>query len=262
MKTACTPAPPLPISPSPPLCLRLGLRYVKGMSEASGRAIVRERERQPFAGIDDLRFRVPELQKDELRKLAAVGALNFIQRGDESGKSKKVHRRDALWQAERVSRPAGALYERLSQADGNSPLLPMSLPERLNADLRGTGITIGRHPVAMYRQHLKKLGVSRSVDIKQLRNGSPVRVAGWVLVRQRPGTAKGFVFLTLEDETGVANIIITPQVFDRNRLVVVDNPFLMIEGKLQNQDNVISVKARNIQALKFDLNVSISHDFH
>jgi error-prone DNA polymerase len=258
----CSLSPLLPSPPSPPLCLRLGLRYVKGLSEASGRAIVRAREQQPFAGIDDLRYRVPELQKDELRKLAAVGALNFIQTGDGPDHGAKIHRRDALWQAERVSRLAGALYEKLREADGNSPLAPMSLPERLNADLRGTGITIGRHPVAMYREHLNKLGVSRSVDIKQLRDGSAVRVAGWVLVRQRPGTAKGFVFLTLEDETGVANIIITPQIFDQHRLVVVDNPFLMIEGKLQNQDNVISVKAGRIEALKFELNVSISHDFH
>ena len=84
-----------------------------------------------------------------------------------------------------------------------------------------------------------------------MRNGSAVRVAGWVIVRQRPGTAKGFVFLTLEDETGVANIIITPQLFNKNRLVLVDHPFLLIEGTLQNQDHVISVKAKRVRPLSF-----------
>jgi error-prone DNA polymerase len=95
-----------------------------------------------------------------------------------------------------------------------------------------------------------------------MRNGSAVRVAGWVIVRQRPGTAKGFVFLTLEDETGVANIIITPQLFDKNRLVLVDHPFLLIDGTLQNQDNVVSVKAKRVKPLSFKVAASVSHDFH
>jgi error-prone DNA polymerase len=109
---------------------------------------------------------------------------------------------------------------------------------------------------------LNKLGVTRAIDIKNLSNGSPVRVAGWVIVRQRPGTAKGFVFLSIEDETGVSNIIITPQLFDKNRLVVVDHPFLLIEGALQNQDNVISVKARRIRPLTLQVAAAPSHDFH
>jgi error-prone DNA polymerase len=238
------------------LLLRLGLRYVKGLSENSGRAIVRERIRVPLASIDDLSRRVPELRRDEMRKLAAVGALNFIQ------DSSNVNRRDALWQVERAARLAGVLYQHLHETDANSPLTAMTLPERLRADLRGTGVTIGRHPVAMYRDELKKLGAWRAIDIQELRDGSIVRVAGWVIVRQRPGTAKGFVFLTLEDETGVANVIITPQLFDKDRLVVVDNPFLLIEGTVQNQDNVVSIKARRIQPLKLEPSVSISHDFH
>ena len=268
-----------------PFALRLGLRYVKGLSEQSGRAIVRERTARPLAGIDDLRNRVPELRKDELRKLAAVGALNFIQIprspvsakpkvhnpisnqktfsvGDEVWEKKGVHRRDALWQVERVVRSAGALYEELLEKDGNSPLTPMTRSERIDADFRGTGLTIGKHPVAYYRAELNKLGVIRAIDVGKMRNGSLVRIAGWVIVRQRPGTAKGFVFLTLEDETGVSNIIITPQIFDRNRLVLVDHPFLLIEGALQNQDNVISVKAKCVQPLSFKVAAAPSHDFH
>jgi error-prone DNA polymerase len=258
--------------------MRLGLRYVKGLSEVSGNSIVRARAERPFTSIDDLHNRVPELRKDELRKLAAVGALNFIQHdvrqtlvcrpqdlAPVNDKLKFVghtNRRDALWQVERVARPAGELYEELHEQDGNSPLAPMTRPERMDADFRGTGLTIGRHPVAYNRHELNKLGACRAIDVQQLRDGSAIKVAGWVIVRQRPGTAKGFVFLTLEDETGVTNIIITPQLFDQNRLAVVDNPFLLIEGTLQNQDNVVSVKAKRIQPLSFKVAAVASHDFH
>jgi error-prone DNA polymerase len=264
-----------------PIALRLGLKYVKGLRAEAGEAIVRERLLRPFAGIDDLRNRVPELRKDELRKLAAVGALNFIQ-NEESPKSqfsslkqskletwdlrlktkKGTNRRDALWQVERVSRAAGPLFRDLMESDADSPLMPMTLPERLDADFRGTGLTIGQHPVAHHRSELHKLGVLRATDIREMRDGTLVRVAGWVIVRQRPGTAKGFVFLSLEDETGVSNIIITPQLFDKNRLVVVDHPFLLIEGQLQNQDNVVSVKAKRIRPFAFQVAANPSHDFH
>ncbi|MDQ1636849.1 MAG: error-prone polymerase [Pyrinomonadaceae bacterium] len=284
--------------------LRLGLRYVKGLHEEAGQAIVRARSQAPFISIDDLQHRVPELRKDELRKLAAVGALNFIQTSPKPVKSPKskvqspmskteegseanvqhpvakevfdaqtldiglwtldkgTNRRDALWQVERVARPAGELYEELHEQDGNSPLLPMTRPERMDADFRGTGLTIGRHPVAYRRAELSELEASRAIDLHQLRDGSAVKVGGWVIVRQRPGTAKGFVFLTMEDETGVANIIITPQLFDKHRSVVVDEPFLLISGTLQNQDNVISVKAKTIRALSFQVAAVASHDFH
>ena len=173
-----------------------------------------------------------------------------------------VTRRDALWQVERVTRPAGELYEELHEADGNSPLQPMTRPERMSADFRGTGLTIGRHPVAYHRAELTKLGALRAIDMQQMRDGSAVKVGGWVIVRQRPGTAKGFVFLTMEDETGVANVIVKPQLFDKYRLVLVDHPFLLISVKLQNQDNVVSVKARHVKALSFNVPTQASRDFH
>ena len=173
-----------------------------------------------------------------------------------------VTRRDALWPVERVARPAGELYEELHEADGHSPLAPMTRPDRMEADFRGTGLTIGRHPVAYHRAQLDQLGACRAIDMQHLRDGSLISVAGWVIVRQRPGTAKGFVFLTLEDETGVANVIITPQLFDKYRLVLVDHPFLLITGKLQNQDKVFSVKAKSVRALSFKVAAAPSHDFH
>jgi error-prone DNA polymerase len=243
------------LSPSPNLALRLGLRYVKGLSEQSGRAIEQERANGCFAGIDELRRRVPELRKDELRKLAAVGALNFMQ-------TPAAHRRDALWQVERVARDPGELYEQLLEQDGNSPLESMTITERVDADFRGTGLTIGKHPVAYHREKLNRLKAMRAVDIRKLGDGHLVRVGGWVIVRQRPGTAKGFVFLSLEDETGVSNIIVTPQLFDRYRRELVSHPFLLIEGLLQNQDNVISVKASRIEPLPFEVAAASSRDFH
>ena len=243
--------------------LRLGLRYVKGLREESVQAIVRERAKRPFASIDDLQLRAPELRKDELRKLAAVGALNFVQANDKlTFGEQNVHRRDALWQVERAARAAGALYEELHEMDGSSPLLPMTVPERMDADFRGTGLTIGKHPVGYHREELNKLGALRAIDVRSMPNGRSVRVAGWVIVRQRPGTAKGFVFLSLEDETGVANIIVTPQLFDKNRLALVDHPFLLIDGTLQNQDNVVSVKAKRVRPLSFKVAAAPSHDFH
>ena len=171
------------------------------------------------------------------------------------------HRRDALWQVERVAREPGPLYKKLEET-GGSPLQAMTLNERLNADLRGTGITIGRHPMAHQRAWLDTMQVTTAAQLRTMRNGNRVKVAGWVIVRQRPGTAKGFVFLSLEDETGIANIIVTPQLFDGNRLALVEYPFLLIEGILQHQDNVISVKARRIEPLQMKIESPASHDFH
>jgi error-prone DNA polymerase len=171
------------------------------------------------------------------------------------------NRRDALWQVERVSREAGPLYKKLEE-DADSPLVPMTLIERLNADLRGTGMTIGRHPMAHQRAWLDSMNVARAADLKSMGHGRLVRVAGWVIVRQRPGTAKGFVFLSLEDETGIANVIVTPQLFEKNRLALVDHPFLLIEGALQHQDNVVSVKAKRVEPLDMKIASAGSHDFH
>jgi error-prone DNA polymerase len=132
----------------------------------------------------------------------------------------------------------------------------------MDSDFRGMGLTIGRHPVAHHRAELNKLGVTRASDIREMKNGRAVRVAGWIIVRQRPGTAKGFMFLSMEDETGVANVIVTPRLFDKYRRALVDHPFLLIEGILQHQDNVVSVKARRVRPLSFKVAAAPSHDFH
>jgi error-prone DNA polymerase len=145
--------------------------------------------------------------------------------------------------------------------DEPSPLREMTAIERLEADYGGTGVTIGRHPMALRRADLTRAGVIRARDMASGQMGSRVRVAGSVIVRQRPGTAKGFVFLSLEDETGIANAIVTPQLFTRHRLVLVTAPFLLVEGVLQRQDGVVSIRARRVASLATVLPGAPSHDF-
>jgi error-prone DNA polymerase len=123
-------------------------------------------------------------------------------------------------------------------------------------------MTVGPHPLSYHRQQLKSEGILSAADLRHVRDGVEVRVAGSVIARQRPGTAKGFVFLSLEDETGISNAIITPQIFRQDHVVIVNQQFLLIEGRLQNQDNVISVKAERIRPLFLTRAQTTSHDFH
>jgi error-prone DNA polymerase len=262
------------------LSVRLGLRFVKGLREEVGKEIVRERGVCAFGSIEDLKLRVPGLQKAELTALAEIGALNFV--GSRAG----FHRRDALWQIERASRRAGPLLERCEESDAAmvekigdaamngdeqsieamrekySPLVPMTPEARLVSDFRNTGMTVGPHPMSYHRANLRRQGVLSARDLLRVPDGTRVRVAGAVIARQRPGTAKGFVFLSLEDETGIANAIITPQLFQEYHVIVVNQQFLLIEGRLQNQDNVISVKAERVRALGITRAQTVSHDFH
>jgi error-prone DNA polymerase len=228
-----------------------------------------------FASIEDL-VRRAGLRRDELMTLADIGALNAFTN----------ERRSALWQAERAVRPSGELFEegeggrgeggqgKWEQGEGGegeggsglerferSPLPPMNDDERLQADYAGTSLTIGPHPMALRRHEMVVRGVLRASDLPQARDGRRVRVAGMVITRQRPGTAKGFVFLTLEDETGVANVIVRPDLFDRTRLVVVRQPFLLVEGILQHQDGVLSVRAERLQGIDVGASVD-AHDFY
>ncbi len=233
--------------------LRLGLMYVKGLRAVAGQAIVRERERGPFRDIGDLARRVPEFRKEEMNKLADVGALNSLE---------AAHRRDALWQAGHAAQPAGPLLDTLPEPERASPLARMTNEERLNADFAGTGLTIGRHPMAYRREEMNARGVTPARQLARMRNGSAVRVAGCVIVRQRPGTAKGFVFLSMEDETGVLNVIVTPNLFDRFRFELLGSSFLLIDGTLQNVDHVVSVKAGRVETLAAPVAAEVSHDFH
>ncbi len=271
--------------------VRLGLRYVKGLRQEAAEALVGERNIAPFSSIADLARRVPELRKSELELLAQIGALNWLGTGTQqltiddcrltiekpapkssiinhqssmhpARKIPQPHRRDALWQVARAARVAGPLLEKIPEPDLPSPLARMTDEERLVADFRGTGLTVGPHPMAFRRKEMDALGVKRAIELEKMPDGKFVRAAGCVIARQRPGTAHGFVFLSLEDETGIANAIITPAVFASNRLLLVSEKFLLIEGRLQHQDNVISVKAERVLPLKVTRARPASHDFH
>jgi len=243
---------------------------VRGLREEGAQAIVRQRNLAPFASIHDLIHRVPELRKDELNTLGEIGALNSVSSfpvpssghwKPETG-NRKLHRRDALWQIERSVRHSGPLLDELPEPDAKSPLRPMNPEERLVADFRGTSLTVGPHPMAYHRERMDAIGVHKASDLAGIRDGKYLRIGGCVIARQRPGTAKGFVFLSLEDETGVANAIIMPDLFQKNRLLVTSEQFLMVEGTLQNQDNVISVKARRVMPLLITRAETSSHDFY
>jgi len=237
------------------------------------------RHRAPrFRSIDDLVARAG-LRRDELVTLADIGALNAF----------GYDRRSALWQAERAIRPSGELFQEektaedaeiaeilfekdfsatfadsavFSEDEAECPLKPMTEAERLVADYAGMGLTAGRHPMALRRDELAMRGILRATDLQSARQGRRVRVAGMVITRQRPGTAKGFVFLTLEDETGIANIIVRPDLFARDRLVIVEEPFLIVDGVLQSQDGVTSIRAEQVHGLKgVDIDFD-AHDFY
>jgi DNA-directed DNA polymerase III PolC len=174
----------------------------------------------------------------------------------------KLHRRDALWQVEKAVRCSGPLLEEFPEPDSPSPLAQMTHEERLVADFHGTGLTVGPHPMAYHRAEMKALGIHSASEIKSLRSGQRLRIGGCVIARQRPGTAKGFVFLSIEDETGIANAIVHPDLVQKNRILLVSERFLMVEGILQNQDNVISVKAERVLPLTVTKAETSSHDFH
>jgi error-prone DNA polymerase len=231
--------------------IRLGLNYVRGLREEAGRRIETVRM---FQSIDDLIARAG-LRQEEARTLAEIGALASFG-GD---------RRTALWQAERLPLPENLRTPEPASGTSEpvqSPLPPMSASERVQADYDGMGLTIGPHPMALVRASLATRGVQRARDLALGRAGRRVRVAGAVITRQRPGTAKGFVFLSLEDETGIANIIVNPDVYARDKRTIVEDPYLIVEGTLQNQDGAVSVKASRVDSLGPAGPRAASHDFY
>ncbi|HEX3697050.1 MAG TPA: error-prone DNA polymerase [Polyangia bacterium] len=248
---------PIDVTCSPWLCdlesrdsVRLGLKYVSGLRQEVGERLVSERAARPFSSLADLQSRVGA-NAAEMATLAEIGAL-----GDLGGT-----RRQALWQVEALQR-SGALFGRVSPV-APSPLAEMTAAEETGADFRGTSVSTGPHPVAALRDQLTRAGVVSAAALAQIPDGRRARIGGVVIVRQRPGTAKGFVFLTLEDETGFANAIITPARFVQHKTLLVSNNALVIDGVVQNQQGVVSLKADRFTILTGrPAEVDISHDFH
>jgi error-prone DNA polymerase len=224
--------------------IQLGFCVVEGMSRAVGEALAAERNRAAFASIEDLRRRVPMGNQGAkiLRTLAGIGALESLAPG----------RRQAFW-----SVLEGYDREGLFQtAPEDAPQFPpMDAAEELQADYEGMRLSVARHAMELMRADLP--GVLRASDLPAQKNGRRVTVAGAVICRQRPGTAKGFVFLSLEDETG----IVEPKFFEANRLIITQEAFLRVRGRLQNVDNVIHIRAEKVVALEAQLQLAESHDF-
>ncbi len=244
---------------------QLGLCVTNGLREEHSEELVRQRQDRQFESLEDFKRRVP-LTKDEVRTLAELGALNCF----------AEHRRAAMWEVEEtlhddllaknvVEALVPSAYRLDSAFDTNAattlPLSPMTLSERVRADYETMNLTTGPHPMNLLRESLQNIW--RAIDLVHARHGSTIQIAGNVICRQRPGTAKGFVFISLEDETGVSNAIVEPDLFERFRLVITEEAFLLIEGEVQNSDNVVLIKARQIRALAHEQLIgSESHDFH
>jgi error-prone DNA polymerase len=241
------------------LSLRIGLRYAKSLPQHIGQALaVARRVNGDFRSAEDLIRRVPSLGKKGLTRLAQIGALNWLD-GIE-------HRRDALWQVERAGKIEGPLLrqesEWLQEESDGLPLCQMTVDERLVADYAGTGLTVDKHPMFYRRPELRSQGIRSAEELRHCRDGELVRTAGCVIARQRPGTAKGFIFISMEDETGIANVIVTPDLYDQDRAIVTRSKFLLVEGPLQNHNNVIHVKATRLRKLPDRALPIRSHDFH
>jgi error-prone DNA polymerase len=240
------------------IVLRLGLRYVRGLRQSVAESVVASRNARAFVSIGDLTVRVPRLGKPDLRMLATIGALNTI--ASENGVSS--HRRDALWQVEKYGSRVPRLLEGLVEQGRTLPLKPMEVEERLVADFHGTGMTVGPHPMAYRREQLRQMGIVSASELRKLPHNRTAVAAGCVITRQRPGTAKGLIFLTLEDETGHANVIVMPDVYSLDPMVVLHERFVQVKGRVQNQDGVVHLRAERISPLSISAAATQSHDFH
>jgi error-prone DNA polymerase len=237
--------------PRDQLAVRLGLRYVNGLHEATGRAIAAEAAERPFASLGDFHARVATLEV-ERTKLAEIGA--FASLGGT--------RRQAMWQAEALGK-SGALFDGQEADETDSVLPEMDHFEESLVELRGTGITTGPHPVTFVRDQLQRRGVKSAAELSRLPDGVRARIGGVVIVRQRPGTAKGLIFITLEDETGFANAVVFPDCWKEWRPVILGHRALIIEGKVQNRDGVTTLLSERFEALSGPpLERDISRDFH
>jgi error-prone DNA polymerase len=239
--------------------IRLGMRFVKGLRAATGAAI---EAAQPFASADAVARRA-RVRDEQLTKLAYAGALASL----------GLTRRGALWQASQAAKPAGELFEegrtpcaptgRGAQRapSSTSPLPEMTAGEETLADYDATEMTTGPHLLAHFRERLRADGVVTAKEMKRMANGRRVATAGAVIVRQRPGTAKGFVFLTLEDETGISQAIVHPDLFSEHRALIVSSSGLIVEGTLQNDNGQCSVRAERFFPLDGVADIR-SYDFH
>jgi len=238
----------------PTLAVRLGLRFVRGLGEVSGRRIETARSERPFAHAADLARRAG-LSRGELAVLAELGALASV---DASAGT----RREALWQVAGLEPDPRSLFAGAPPPSAPSPLPDMTPLEETLADYRASGLSTGPHVMAHLRPRLAAQGLLAAAELRALPNGRWVRTAGHVIVRQRPGSAKGMCFLTLEDETGTSNAVLTPPLFRRFRVPLHTTSLVAIAGPLQNVDGVVHVRVERLAPLDLrDAALPDSHDY-
>jgi len=235
--------------------IRLGLHRLRGISKETQERIVRERSNEPFDSLADFLSRVSPNAK-ERRVLAKSGALNDL--------PKVGHRRKAMWQVELPL--YGDLLEKGRDAEEDNEILAaMNLHERLAADLAIQGASTGPHPMKLWRQSHLEMGLVNARDLQSLSHGMPARVGGLVICRQRPGTAKGHCFISLEDETGISNLFVKKENFQRMRLTIVSEPFLMATGRVQiaegGQRTIYVDEVYPLRGAE-PVHAAESHDFH
>ncbi len=232
-------------------CLRLGFNQVQGFREEHAALLTRQRALRPFHSLADFRERT-RLPKAELRALARLGALNEL----------CGHRRAALWAVERdLSQEENLTFCFESADESGAPLPPMNTIERMQADYRTQRLTTGPHPMRLIRDQLPDIW--KADEIATVAHGEEITIGGVVICRQRPGTAKGFVFISLEDESGVANAVVPPDLFEQVRLTITQEKFLQITGVAQTRQGLPLVRATRIERLACPLAVGVSsHDFH
>ncbi len=245
--------------------VRVGLNFVRGLRKEIGEAIIAERDRPPrlcrsipYTSIEDLVRRVPEINKREIRALSLAGALNF---------GNTIHRREALWQSELAIQSAGELFDSVSSPQVSKGIpTPAPTPflkrmeglQLIEADLKKTGISIGKHPMTFVREELNKRGVLSARESLNLKKGQVVSVAGAVIIRQRPMTANNVVFITLEDETGHSNFVVMPDIFEKYRAVINQNDYLIIRGIFEERGMLKSIHFEPIHSFTAEV---VSHNF-
>jgi len=241
----------VPTGPTP--ALRIGLRYVRGVGDKA-----RERLEPLLAGPRPATLeewaRISGLTVTQLRALAEAGAFDTLW----------PNRRAALWELLKHARGAAGPLAPTPADHRPAPVPPLRPIELTEADYRVTGLSPAGHPMRHLRAALRAEGVTSAAELSRHRDGDWVTVGGLVICRQRPGTAKGFCFVTLEDETGLANVVITPQLFEANHRLVVRSPLLIVRGVLQEEQGVLNVRARTFAAPdpKAGAAFARSHDFH
>jgi len=236
-----------------PVAVRIGLRFAQGLRERTAEQLVAERAARPFEDLGDL-VRRTCFQREELDTLAELGALASLPGASDE-------RRAALWQVAGIERDTRSLFAGHTIGDDASPLPALNPLETTLADYRLAGMTTGPQIMTHLRARLRERGVLSAAELREAANGRWVRIAGHVIVRQRPGPARGVCFITLEDETGTANGVLMPDEFRRFRTPLHSAPLLEIAGPVQNVEGVIHVRVRELHVLTTHGELPGSHDY-